>query len=100
MSENAIDSNNISKPAPVVAQAKAGSKPAKKAKLAKKAGRAKAASKPKADRAKKKAEVIAMMKRAKGASLAEIMVSFCKPTKLAGRTSRADLPVRMVNYFG
>jgi len=51
MSENAIDSNNISKPAPVVAQAKAGRKPAKKAKLAKKAGRAKAASNPKADRA-------------------------------------------------
>ena len=33
----------------------------------------KAASKPKADRTNKKAEVIAMMKRAKGATLAEIM---------------------------
>ena len=41
---------------------------AKKAKPAKKAGRAKkAAAKPKVDRINKKAEVIAMMKRAKGA---------------------------------
>jgi cell division septation protein DedD len=46
----------------------------KKAKSAKKAARAKKpAGKPKADRANKKAEVIAMMKRAKGATLAEIM---------------------------
>jgi len=43
-------------------------KPAKKAAHAKKP-----ASKPKTDRANKKAEVIAMMKRAKGATLAEIM---------------------------
>ena len=35
----------------------------------------KAASKPKAERANKKAEVIAMMKRAKGATLAEIMTA-------------------------
>ena len=49
-------------------------KSVKKAKSAKKAGRAKkAAAKPKADRANKKAEGIAMMKRAKGATLAEIM---------------------------
>src|ERR1700693_3627572 len=47
---------------------------AKKAKPAKKAGRVKkAAGKPKVDRANKKAEVIAMMKRAKGATLAEIV---------------------------
>ena len=46
----------------------------KKAKPAKKAARAgKPASKPKADRANKKAAVIALMKRAKGATLAEIM---------------------------
>jgi hypothetical protein len=46
----------------------------KKAKPAKKAGCAgKPASKPKTDRANKKAEVIAMMKRAKGATLAEVM---------------------------
>ena len=37
------------------------------------AGAKKPASKPKADRANKKAEVIALMKRAKGATLAEIM---------------------------
>jgi hypothetical protein len=43
---------------------------------AKKGGRAgKPASKPKTDRANKKAEVIAMMKRAKGATLAEIMAA-------------------------
>jgi hypothetical protein len=48
--------------------------PAKKAKPAKKAARAKKpASKPNIDRANKKAEVIALMKRAKGATLAEIM---------------------------
>jgi len=35
----------------------------------------KPASKPKTDRANKKAEVIAMMKRAKGATLVEIMVA-------------------------
>jgi hypothetical protein len=49
-------------------------KPAKKAKPAKKVPRAKkSAAKPKADRTNKKAEVIAMMNRAKGASLPEIM---------------------------
>ena len=43
-------------------------------KSAKKAGRAKKTpGKPKADRANKKAEVIAMMKRGKGATLPEIM---------------------------
>jgi hypothetical protein len=47
---------------------------AKKAKPTKKAGRPKkAAGKPKTDRTNKKAEVIAMMKRAKGTTLAEIM---------------------------
>jgi Protein of unknown function (DUF3489) len=46
---------------------------AKKAKIAKKARQPKkAASKPKADSSNKKAEVIALMKRAKGATLAEI----------------------------
>ena len=60
--------------APEVPQPKTKRAPAKKARLAKKAGRAgKPASKPKTDRANKKAEVIAMMKRAKGATLAEIM---------------------------
>ena len=48
-------------------------KPAKKAKAAKKAKPAKKSDKPAAERTNKKAEVIAMMKRAKGATLAEIM---------------------------
>ena len=49
-------------------------RPPRKPSAAKKAPRAKKpAGKPKADRANKKAEVIAMMKRAKGATLAEIM---------------------------
>jgi uncharacterized membrane-anchored protein len=58
-----------------VLQPKAKRAPAKQARPAKKAGQAKKAraGKPKADRANKKADVIAMMKRAKGATLAEIM---------------------------
>ena len=71
MSENVIDST--SKPAPELAKLKGARKEEKKAKPAKKAGRAKKPTKPKADRANKKAEVIAMMKRAKGATLPEIM---------------------------
>ena len=48
----------------------------KKAKPAKKAAPAKKpANQPKADRANKKAEVIAMLKRSKGATLAEIMAA-------------------------
>src|SRR5258708_38293337 len=66
-----IDSENISKPE---AQPKVRRKPAKKAKAAKKSPPAKkAAGKPKSDATNKKAEVIAMMKRAKEATLAEIM---------------------------
>jgi hypothetical protein len=68
-----IDSENISKPE---AQPKVRRKPAKKAKAAKKAPQAKKiVGKPKSDGANKKAEVIAMMKRAKGATLAEIMAA-------------------------
>jgi|ERR1700693_6154629 len=60
--------------APEVPQPK--TKRTKKAKPAKKAGRAKKpAPKPKVDRANKKAEVIALMKRTKGATLAEIMAA-------------------------
>jgi hypothetical protein len=74
MSENGIDSESINKPAADAGQSKGASKSGKKAKPAKKAGRAtKAAVKTKADRVNKKAEVIAMMKRAKGATLDEIM---------------------------
>jgi hypothetical protein len=74
MSENAIDSENIGKPAPDTAKPKGARKAAKKAKPAKKASRAKKpAAKPKTDGTNKKAEVIAMMKRTKGATLPEIM---------------------------
>jgi len=69
-----IDSENTSKPTPEAARTKVGRKPAKKTKPAKKASRGKkAAVKPKSDRTNKKAEVIAMMKRPKGVTLAEIM---------------------------
>jgi hypothetical protein len=71
MSENAIDSV---KATPEPAAAKQKRKAGKKAKPAKNAGRAKKPTgKPETERANKKAEVIAMMKRAKGATLAEIM---------------------------
>jgi hypothetical protein len=71
---NTITESEENASAPDVPQQKMKRVPAKKAKPAKKAGRAgKPASKPKADRANKKAEVIALMKRAKGATLAEIM---------------------------
>jgi hypothetical protein len=63
-----IDSENISKPE---TQPKVRRKVVKKAMAAKKSPQAKkAAGKPKSDGANKKAEVIAMMKRAKGATLA------------------------------
>jgi len=64
MSENEIDSENTSKPAPDAAKPKGARKPTKKAKTPKKSRAKKAAGKPKADRTNKKAEVIAMMKRA------------------------------------
>ena len=68
-----IDSENTSTPA-AEAPATKGARKAKKAKPAKKAVRAKkAAGKPKADRTNKKGEVIEMMKRAKGATLPEIV---------------------------
>jgi hypothetical protein len=73
MSENAIDGENISKPAPDTPKRKGARKPTKKAKPAKANRAKKAATKPKTDRANKKAEVIAMMKRAKGATLPEII---------------------------
>jgi Protein of unknown function (DUF3489) len=75
MSTNTIDTEKTATPEPGAPQPKTKRTPAKKAKPAKKAGRAgKPACKPKADGANKKAEVIAMMKRTKGATLAEIMV--------------------------
>jgi hypothetical protein len=76
--------------APEVPERKAKRAPAKKAKPAKKASRAKKpAGKPKADRANKKAEVIALMKRAKGATLAEIMAA----TKWQAHTVRGFVSI-------
>jgi hypothetical protein len=58
MSENAIESENTSKPAPDTAKPKGARKAAKKAKSTKKGSSAKKpAAKPKADRTNKKAEV-------------------------------------------
>jgi hypothetical protein len=74
MRENAIGRENISKPATDAAKPKGARKAGKTAKAAKKARRAKKPSaKPKTDGTHRKAEVITMMKRAKGATLAEIM---------------------------
>ena len=78
MSSDAIESESTGKPAPEAERPKSKRKSNKTARRAKKAGRAKntagkPAGKPKAERANKKAEVIALMKRAKGATLAEIM---------------------------
>ena len=74
MSNSTIDSANGNTPETAAAPAQAKrERKAKKAKAAKKARGKKPAAKPKADRANKKAEVVAMMKRAKGATLAEIM---------------------------
>jgi len=74
MNSTSESEKNVS--APEVPQTKTKRAPAKKAKPAKKAGRAKKpATKPKVDRASKKAEVIALMKRAKGATLAEIIAA-------------------------
>jgi hypothetical protein len=68
-----IDTESNRKPQPEAAKP-GGRKPAKKAKGAKKAASAKkAARKPNADRTNKKVEVIAMMQRAKGATLDEII---------------------------
>jgi hypothetical protein len=62
---------------------------AKKAKPAKKTARAKKASKPAAERTNKKTEVIALMKRAKGATLAEIMAA----TKWQAHTVRGFVSI-------
>ena len=83
--------NQAGKPESQVQQPKGGRKPAKAAaKPVKKAGKAKkAASKPAAERSNKKAEVIAMMKRAKGATLAEIMAA----TKWQAHTVRGFVSI-------
>jgi hypothetical protein len=66
------DSIDTLRPAPAFEQPKVKRKP-KKGESAKKAAKAKKQAKPTAQRANKKAEVITLMKRAKGATLAEIM---------------------------
>jgi DNA invertase Pin-like site-specific DNA recombinase len=71
MSTNTIEAEKT--PDTSAPQAKSKRTIAKKAKQGKKAGGANRASGAKSDRTNKKAEVIAMMKRAKGATLAEIM---------------------------
>jgi len=74
MTTDTIDNESNSKPQPQAAKPKGGRRATKKANAAKKAAPAKkAAHKPKADRTNKKAEVLAMMQRAKGATLDEIM---------------------------
>ena len=90
MSENPIDSDSISRPPSDPANPKGKRKPVKKTKTAKKVGLAKKpAGKPKADRTNKKAEVIAMMKRATGATLPEIM----KPTGWQPHTIRGFVSI-------
>jgi hypothetical protein len=88
MNSTAESEKNAS--APEAPKPRAKRTPAKKAKPAKKAGRAgKPASKPTTDRANKKAEVIAMMKRAKGATLAEIIAA----TKWQAHTVRGFVSI-------
>jgi hypothetical protein len=84
-----IETEKITTPELGASQVKRKRTPAKKAKPAKKAGRAKTAIKPKADRATKKTEVIALMKRAKGATLAEIM----EATKWQAHTVRGFVSI-------
>ena len=72
MTSESIESESTGKPAPEAERPKSKRKSTKTARPAKKAGRAKKAAKPKADRTNKKAEVIALMKRAKGACCAQI----------------------------
>jgi len=74
MINDSIENNAAAQPEPAKPKRKPRAtqktKPAKKTSPAKKAG-----GKPKEDRANKKAEVVALMKRAKGATLAEIMAA-------------------------
>jgi uncharacterized protein DUF3489 len=68
-----IESENSAASEPAAAKLKGGRKPTKKAKAAKKPAAAKKAPAKDTERTNKKAEVIALMKRTKGATLAEIM---------------------------
>jgi hypothetical protein len=74
MSTNAIETEKTTTQEPVAPHPKPKRKAAKKAQPAKQAGSAKkAVGKLAAERSNKKAEVIAMMERVKGAALAEII---------------------------
>ena len=85
---NTTTESEKSASAPEVPQSKA--KRTKKAKPAKKpASEKKPASRGKTDRANKKAEVIALMKRAKGATLAEIIAA----TKWQAHTIRGFVSI-------
>ena len=75
MSTFTIESENNSKPEPAFPPTKSGRKVGKKAKSRKKAPAAKKPAGRASDRTNKKAEVTAMLKRAKGATLAEIMAT-------------------------
>src|ERR1700722_1595271 len=86
---NTIDTAKTTTAEPGAPQPKGKRTPAKKAKLAKKTARAKKAGKPAAERTNKKAEVIALMKRAKGATLAEIMAA----TKWQAHTVRGFVSI-------
>ena len=72
MTTDSIDSSSA-RPAPEAEPPKPKRKRVKKAKREKKATKPKKPSKPKAERANKKGEVIALINRAKGATLAGIM---------------------------
>jgi Protein of unknown function (DUF3489) len=76
MSAKTIYSESTGKLEPEVANTNGKRTPAKKAKSTKKAARAKkTAGKPAVERSNKQAEVIAMIKRSKGATLGEIMAA-------------------------
>src|SRR5450432_570646 len=90
MNTNTIDTEKSAPSEAEATHAKAKRTAVKKAKPAQKTARVtKPASKPKADRANKKAEVITLMKRAKGATLAEIMVA----TKWQAHTVRGFVSI-------
>jgi len=68
-----IEPENSAASEPAAAKPNSGRKSTKKAKAQKKAAHTKRTAGAQTDRANKKAQVIALMKRAKGATLAEIM---------------------------
>jgi hypothetical protein len=77
-----FDSENAGKPAARGCAADGRTQTRQDGQATRKCGRGrKPAAKPKADRTNKKAEVIAMMKRSKGATLPEIMKVTGKPRK-------------------